>query len=186
MRASIPQQAKMPAEAIMAMQIISGAVLACIYLLLPALFLLFYHRASVRATCQRRDPQTRWTDRCPMPVLALSIILGFSAVSMPLSAAVYSVPLFGVFMSGAVGAVVMLLIALAMAYLARGTYRLQMAAWWGTLLLWIVGTLNMAVTFSQTGLMEMYEKMGMPPAQLEMMRKSGFAETMSHWGPWMA
>ena len=43
----------------------------------------------------------------------------------------------------------------------------------------------MAVTFSRTGLMEMYEKMGMPAAQLEMMRKSGMIESMSRWGPWM-
>ena len=94
-------------------------------------------------------------------------------------------PLFGVFISGAAGAVVILLIALVLAYLAWGTYRLQMAAWWGTLLLGIAGTLNMVVTFSRTDLMAMYEKMGMPADQLEMMRKTGFVELMSHWGPWM-
>ena len=49
-------------------------------------------------------------------------------------------PLFGVFVSGAAGAAVILLLALVLAYLAWGTYRLRMAAWWGMLLLWIVGT----------------------------------------------
>ena len=33
--------------------------------------------------------------------------------------------------------------------------------------------------------MEMYEKMHMPAAQLEMMRKSGMIELMSRWMPWM-
>jgi hypothetical protein len=61
-----------------------------------------------------------------------------------------------------------------------------MAAWWGTLLLGIAGSLNMAVTFSRTNLMEMYEKTGMPADQLEMIRKTGFFESMSHWGPWMS
>ncbi len=187
MSASMEQQGngKMPPEAVVMIQIITGAFTACIYILLPALFLLFYQRASVRATCQRRDPQIRWTDRCPMPVLALSILLSFSAVSMPLSAAYgWVMPVFGVILSGAAGAAAILLLTLVMAYLAWGMYRLQMAAWWGTLLLWIVGTLNMVV-FSQTGLMEMYEKMQMPAAQLEMMRKSGMIETMSRWMPWM-
>ena len=186
MSASIAQQGKIPPEAIMAMRIVSGAVLACIYILLPAVFLVFCHHESVRATCQRRDPKIPWTDRCPMPVLVLSILMALSVVSM-FSVLAYGcvMPLFGVFISGAAGAVVVLLMALVMAYLAWGTYRLQMAAWWGTLLLWIAGTVNMAVTFSQAGLMEMYEKMGMPAAQLEMMRKSGVVETMSHWGPWM-
>ena len=141
---------------------------------------------SVRATCQRRDPQIRWTDRCPMPVLALSILHASSAAMWMPAMAVYGcvMPVFGVILSGAVGAAVILLLTLVLAYLAWGTYRLQMAAWWGTLLLWIAGTLNM-ITFSQTGLMEMYEKMNMPAAQLDMMRKSGMIETMSRWMPWM-
>ncbi len=193
MSASIEQQIKqqgqgkmMPPEAMMAMRIISGAVLACMYIVLPAVFLLFYQWPSVRATCQRRNPRSCWTDRCPMPVLALSIIMAASVASMLLMPAYGCVmPLFGVFLSGASGAMVGLLITLVLAYLAWGTYRLQMAAWWGTLLLFIVGTLNMVVTFSRTDLMKMYEKMGMPAAQLEMIRKTGFVESLSHWGPWL-
>jgi hypothetical protein len=186
MSASIVQQGKMPPGAMMAMQIILGAVMACIYILLPVGFLVLCHRESVRATCQRRDPEIRWTDRCPMPVLALSIMFALSVVSMS-SVVAYGcvIPLFGVFISGAAGAVVTLLITLVMAYLAWGTYRLQMAAWWGTLLLGIAGSLNMVVTFSRTNLMEMYEKMGMPADQLDMVRKTGLVEAMSHWGPWM-
>ena len=124
-------------------------VMGCIYILLPALFLIFYHRESVRATCQRRDPQIRWTDRCPMPVLALSILCALSALCMP-TMVVYRpvMPVFGVVLSGAAGAAVILLMTLAMAYLAWGTYRLQMAAWWGTLLLCIVGILNMVHIFA--------------------------------------
>jgi len=184
--ASIAQQGKMPPEGMMAMRITVGVVMACIYILLPGVFLVLCHHESVRATCQRRDPKIRWTDRCPMPVLALSIILGLSVVSMSSLVAYGCVmPLFGVFISGAVGAVVILLIALVLAYLAWGTYRLKLAAWWGTLLLWIVGGLNAVVTFSRIDLMEMYEKMGMPADQLEIMRKMGFFESMSHWAPWM-
>lgn len=183
---TMAQQGGMPPETIMAMRIIGGAVLACIYILLPGVFLVLCHRESVRATCRRRDPKIRWTDRCPMPVLALSIIQALSVVSMS-SVVAYGcvMPLFGVFISGAAGAVVILLIALVLAYLAWGTYRLQMAAWWGMLLLVSAGTLNMVVTFSRTDLMEMYEKMGMPADQLELIRKTGIVESMSHWGPWM-
>jgi hypothetical protein len=186
MWAPFAEQGKMPPEVIVTMRIITGAVLACIYILLPGVFLVSCQQESVRVTCQRRDPKIPWTDRCPMPVLALTIILALSIVSMP-SAAVYGwvMPLFGVFISGAAGAAVMLLMVLVAAYLAWGTYRLQMAAWWGSLLLGIVGTLNTVVTFARTDLMQMYEKMGMPADQLEMIRKMGLVETMSSWGPWM-
>jgi len=180
------EQGKVPREAMMAMLIFLGAVMACIYILLPAVFLFFCHHESVRATCQRRDPKIRWTDRCPMPVLALSIILALSVASMTGVVAYGPVmPLFGVFLSGAAGAVVIVLIALLLAYLAWGTYRLQMAAWWGTLLVGIAGTVNMVLVFSRTDLMELYEKTGMPADQLEMMRKTGSVEFLSHWAPWM-
>ncbi len=153
---------------------------------MPALFLIFYQRESVRATCQRRDPKIRWTDRCPVPVLALSILMALSVVSMP-SALVYGpvVPLFGTFTSGPVGAAVILLVTLAMAYLAWGAYRLKMAAWWGMVLLCVVGAVNVAVTFSRRDLMEMYQAMSMPAAQLEMMQKSGVIEIMSRSMPGM-
>jgi len=185
--AAIAQQGQMPPEMMMTMRIVTGAVLACIYILLPGVFLILCHNESVRATCQRRDPKIRWTDRCPMPVLALSILFALSIVWMPAAVAYRCViPLFGVFVSGAAGAVGILLITLVLAYLAWGTYRLQMAAWWGTLLLAIVGTLNTVVTFSRTDLMQMYEKMGMSADQLEMIRKMGLVEMMSQWGPWMS
>ena len=66
-----------------------------VMLVLPAGFLLFYQRASVCATCQRRDGQVRWTDRCPLPVLAVSVLMAFSALCM-LSMAV-GWPVFPVF-----------------------------------------------------------------------------------------
>jgi hypothetical protein len=187
MSASIAQQQpKMPPAAIVIMQVVMGAVMACIYILLPGLFLVFYQRESVRATCWRRDPQVRWTDRCPMPVLAVCILHGSSALCMPLSAAYYGfvMPAFGHILSGAAGAAVMLPLTLVMAYLAWGTYRLKMAAWWGTLLLWMVGIVNMG-TVSQTLLLEMYEKMRMPAAQLAMIRRSGMIEMMALWMPWL-
>lgn len=181
-------QVKMPQEVIMVMRIVTGAMMFGIYILLPTAFLLFYQRASVLATCRWRDPQIRWTDHCPMPVLALSVLMAFSAVSMLFSIPANRcvMPLFGGFVSGTVGAIVIVLIVLALMYLAWGTYRLQMAAWWGTLLLWTVGIVNMVMMFLQTNLMEMYEKMRMPATQLEMIRKSSFIELVSRWGLWIA
>jgi len=185
MSATVGQQAKLPPEMLVILQVVMGGFLGCIYVLLPALFLVFYQRESVRATCWYRNPQTCWTDRCPMPVLALCLIYVMSLLGMPSAAANGCVvPVFGNILTGAAGAAVILLMTLIFACLAWGTYRLQMAAWWGMLLLGIVGILNMLM-FSQTGLMEMYEKMQMPAAQLELIRKSGMIEMMSRAMPWL-
>src|SRR5688572_8421786 len=43
-------------------------------ILLPLVFFLFYRRDDVRATCERIDAKPRWTDRVPLPVLALVMV----------------------------------------------------------------------------------------------------------------
>jgi hypothetical protein len=178
-------QGNVPREVVMIMQVFMGLVVGCMYVVLPGGCLALLHHESVWVTCLRRDPKVRWTDRCPMPVLALSIILVFWIASFAqLVAYRCVVPVFGVLISGAKGAVVIALSVLALASLAWGTYRLQMAAWWGTLLLVAVGIASGVFTFSRIDLMEMYEKMGMPADTLDQMRKMHIGELMSQWGPW--
>jgi hypothetical protein len=181
------QHVKMSSSSILVMQIFTGAILFVIYILLPGLFLLFYNRASVRATCQQRDQKFRWTDRCPLPVLALSVIMAYSAFSMLMMGFNnFVICLFGVFISGLWGAVFSLLMMELLICLAFGTYKLKMAAWWGTLLLWLAGSINMFVISSRGNMMEMYEKMGYSEQQMEMIRKlwdnGGFSIMMI----WMA
>jgi hypothetical protein len=183
---AIAEQGKSPAAAITALRTMINVILLVIYVLLPGLFVILATPRSVRQTCYRLDPKIRWTDRCPMPVLALTIMLAFAAVSMPTLIAYKCVmPLFGVVLSGTAGAAAIGLIALALAYLAWGTYRLQMLAWWGTLLYGLAATLSSAVTFWRGDLMQMYEKMGLPAEQIERIRKMGIVETMSQLGPGM-
>lgn len=130
MMSSMPDQAKMPPSALFAVRLVTMAIMAVIYILLPGLFLIFYQRTSVWATCQRRDPKTRWTERCPLPLLALSIMLGYSAVFMPFQLTYGGgvAPFFGSLVSGAAGAAMILAAAVIMAFLARGTYKQKMAA----------------------------------------------------------
>jgi hypothetical protein len=187
MSASIAQEGKMPPEVTMIMAAAIGAFTGCFYILLPGGFLLLCQSTAVRATCVRRDPKVPWTDRCPMPVLPLSIMLALTAISMPLALiSGNAMLLFGVFLSGPVGAAAYLLIALFMVCLAWGTYRLKMAAWWGMLLTGIAGGVNTVFIFSGNNLMTLYEKLNMPPEQLELFRKTGFFVAMSRWGPWMS
>ena len=95
------------------------------------------------------------------------------------------VPLFGVVLSGTAGVAATVVLGLVLAYLVWGTYRLQRTAWWGLLLFGLAGTANMAVTFSRVDMMKLYERMGIPAEQLDLIRKMGVADMMSRWGPAM-
>ena len=132
---------------ITAMLVAMFAVKAVFMLLLPAAFLVFYQRASVRATCQRRDPRACWTDRCPMPVLAVSLTLALSGAWMLCAVVSQPVlPLFGQLLAGPAVPALMLLMALIAIWLAWASYRLKMVAWWGTLLLCAAGTVSSLLT----------------------------------------
>lgn len=183
---SLVPQVNVPPQAMLMIQIITGSLMGCIYLFLPGLLLVGYQRESVRATCLRRDPQVPWTDRCPMPVLPLVILHALTAaLCMPATAFYGSVvPAFGTVITGAGAVLVIVLMAVAIAYLAWGMYRLQWAAWWGTLLLYVVGTVNTAM-FTKASLTEMYEAMHLPAAQWEMIQKSGMIDLLDCWMPWM-
>ena len=42
------------------------------FVLVPAVWVFFYKSRHVKATCEARDPVTRWTDACPLPVFTAS------------------------------------------------------------------------------------------------------------------
>ena len=176
----IAQEAKLPPEAVVVMQIVMGGMLGCIYVILPGIFILFYQSRHVRATCESRDPRVRWTDKCPLPVLAVSLLLGFGAFST-IGVLAYGavVPWFGTLLGGLGGLGVVLTNALLLGVFAWGTYKLKKWAWLGTMALLAVWGVSAVITFSRVSLLEMYEKMNFPEAQLELMQKYDMFEKMN-------
>ena len=147
-------------------------MLLVMYILIPGAFVLFYRSPHVRATCEARDPKVRWTDRCPLPVLGLSLALGFWALGM-LSMGLYNwvLPFFGLLLSGWAGAAVVLASALLLGWIAWGAYRLQPSAWWGALLFVLLWATSLAATFSRVNFLEFYTRMKMPMEQIRLMQQ---------------
>ena len=171
--AQMSQDPNLPPAALKIVKIIMFGTLSVFYVFLPAVFLFFYRSPHVKATCEARDAQERWTDRRPLPVLALSLLFGFWALSM-LFLAFYnwSLPFFGFILNGPAGAAAAIVLILLSAYVAWGTWHLRMAAWWCAVLSTLLWTLSTLVTFARMDLMDMYEKMNFPPEQIEMMKQT--------------
>ena len=53
--------------------VIALLFLGVFFVILPAVWIFFYKSRQVKATCEARDPVARWTDACPLPVLALCL-----------------------------------------------------------------------------------------------------------------
>jgi len=148
--------------------IVQGIFSLIIYVILPGIWVLFYRSKNVRITCEVRDPVPRWTDRCPLPVLAVSIWAAFGAVTMLIFPFLDGgvLPFFGVFLSGISGIAVCLVIAVLWGYSARALYRLEWTGWWIFLVGMCVLSLSAVVTYLRHDLSEMYRLMGYPEQQV--------------------
>jgi hypothetical protein len=168
----------MPSSALAAVMIFMFAFYGVLFVILPAIWTFFYHSRQVKATCEARDPVTRWTDACPLPVLALCLWLLF-AVPMLLLMPIAShgvMPFFGLLLTGLPGTLLCLAIAALWIFAAGLLYKLDVRGWW---LIFIVMAAFMAsalLTFAHHDILEMYQLMGYSEAQIELMKKSGLLE----------
>jgi MFS family permease len=168
------ENGQMPKAAVMAVECTVITIMGIFYIVIPGLLILFYSGRNVKATCERRDSKIRWTDKCPLPVLGISIVNAGWAVSM-LWMAIYNwtVPFFGSILSGTSGAAATLALSLLLAYTAYGTYKLNMKAWWCALMIILGWSLSTIITFSCVSMQTYYDKMGFSGKQLESVKQYG-------------
>ncbi len=142
-------------------QVIMVAFMLLFYIVIPGALFLFYRSPHVRSTCEVRDPKGRWTDHCPLPVLALSLLTSFGAVgTLALLGFRCVFPFFGFLMDGAGGCVRILALSGTMLYLGRGLYRLQIDAWRLLLAVIVIMANSGTITFWRIDLVTMYTSMG--------------------------
>jgi hypothetical protein len=159
-----------------------GAIMAGMFLFLGAFFVLcpliwifFYQSPHVKATSEARDPVTRWTDACPLPVLALSLwLLPGASMMLFLPFTAHGVtPFFGMFLTGLSGSFLCLVIAAIWAYAAWLLYKLDVRGWWLILMAVLVVLVSTVLTYARHDMIEVYHLMGYPEAQIEQIQKIG-------------
>ena len=166
----------MPDGARVVALVVAVGILSVMFVILPGLLVLFYRSRHVKATCDARDPVVRWTDACPLPVLALSLFLVFGVVSMIPMLLVYHgvMPFFGMLLSGVPGTALILAMIAVWGYCARATYRCETTGWWVLLISFGVLMASSILTVARVDLMEMYRMMGYPEQQIEQMKRYSF------------
>jgi len=158
-----------PASAARMVTVFITALVAFFYIILPFVFILFYGREDVRATVETNDTKVRWTDRAPLPVLGVSLVLAFGAVVLIANAARPVIPLFGTVLTGAPATLTVLALAALLAFVAVQLYRLKESAWWTLVLLQLIGGVFAAVTLTRTDINRVYEQMGVMTPQIRAM-----------------
>ncbi len=177
------QGAAIPAQMQVVILLVAVGVIGLFLIAVPIVFVCFYQSRHVKATCEAFDPVPRWTDACPLPVLALSLWLGFGALALLLSPLSVNgvLPVFGRLVPGLLGCLGYLAVGGVCGWLAWSLYRLRWTGWWVAVALTCLGAASNFITFSRVDLVEMYRLMGYPEQQLDMMRQTGLMQ-----GNWVA
>jgi len=166
---------QMPRQIAAVMKYVMIGFVAVFHIIIPGVFVLFYGSRHTKATCEHRDTRIRWTDKCPLQVLAVSLMSGCGAVCMPLMGFYgWVIPFFGFILTGFVGAVVALVTSVLLGYVAWGMYRSSVKAWWCAVVMMTAWGVSCCVTVSQVNLMDVYKKMNLPDQQLEVMKQFPF------------
>lgn len=168
-------QPVMTAAAITGMIVFMVIFFGVFFVLVPALWTYFYNSRHVKATCEARDPVARWTDACPLPVLAFSLWTWLAVPTvLVLSLTGRAVmPFFGMFLSGLTGGLACLLIAAVWGWSGWRLYRLDVRGWWLILIAMTLFLVSTLLTYSHHSIIEMYELQGLPQAQIDQIQKMG-------------
>jgi hypothetical protein len=158
-------------------------IMGVIYIVIPGVLFLFYRSQHVKATCEALDPQVRWTDGTPLPVLAICLWLPFTSAVLVMMALAYHgvLPFFGSFLSGPSGAVVYLVMAGVFAYATWAMYHLRWIGWWLVTVSMCLFAISAFLTYSRHNIDEVYVLMGYSDAELAQLRQFNFfqGKTMS-------
>jgi hypothetical protein len=168
-------QPALPAGTQSVIVVLTMLMMSVIFVILPIVWVLFYKSKNVKATCEAHDPVVRWTDRSPLPVIAMSLWLALCAPLMLMMAAAYRgvVPFFGMFISGPLGSALYVVLGLLWGYSAWALYKLDRRGWWIIFATMALFGISAFVTYSRHDASELYALMGYPEAQIAQMEKFG-------------
>ncbi len=143
--------------------------------LIAGAFVLFYGGKNVKATFEARDPRLRWTDKCPLPVLVLSLSYGLIALSALVGLYADSpIPFFGAVLTGPASKAYYAAQLAVAAYLALGTYHLTRKAWFVSVAMTLFLGISAVVSYTTIDMITLFRAMNVPFDQIAVMRDQGW------------
>ena len=148
--------------------LIAAILVGLSYLVVPGLLIRFYGSRNARLTFESKDPRSYWTERVPIPILVLCSLYLFYSIALHVPIFFNGVfPLFGTFLSGLHGILLLDVSIVCLVFLAWSTLRLRIWAWWVALIYFGVMTLSSITTLFKSSYAEILAVMNFPPREIE-------------------
>ncbi|HVZ65341.1 MAG TPA: hypothetical protein VG936_12280 [Lacunisphaera sp.] len=172
-RAMQNQARPLPPAAVVVAKVVTVMTIVVFYILLPGTLVLFYRSRHVKQTCETRDPIARWTDRCPLPVLAMVLLQAFGgAYILTMFRIGAALPFAGTLVTGWPARLIWYVFGTFSLWAAWGFYRLKPVAWRVyTVGILLFGTSSL-VSLLRVDLLDYYRAIGFPEAQIERLAAS--------------
>ena len=152
-----------PAAAVLAL-----VVLGLSYFVLPGLVIRYFGSPKAGRFYEAADPGTRWTDRIPARIAVLSILYSFCVFGLLVLLLLKGIfPVFGTFVYGTGGIVLIAVTTLFFVLLIWGTLRQRIWAWWGACLLLGLLTVSAVSAFLCTGYSAVLAGLSFPPSEMQ-------------------
>lgn len=140
------------------------------YWIFPGLLIRFYRGRNARRTFEVKDPTSHGIEKIPQPILVLSALFLFFTVMMHLLILFNGIfPVFGVFIFGLPGIVLIDISIACLLCLAWGTLHQKRWAWWGAVVLWGSFTISLWITFINTSYAAMLSGLEFPAREIDML-----------------
>ncbi len=143
--------------------------------LLPVLALWFYRSDRVRLVFEEHDSNRYWTEKFPLPLVALLLL--FVIIIMVMHIAIFfqsMFPIFGRIMLGRQSVYIVSLCILIMGILIYGTVRLKTWAWWSSLAFVSLLTISSVMSFARHSFYDIIIMMKLPAYEMELLDKLEF------------
>ncbi len=157
-------------------QLVTIGVASLFFLiLLPILALWFYKSEKVRLVFEEHDSNRYWTEKFPLPLVALLLL--FVIIIMVMHIAIFfqsMFPIFGRIMLGRQSVYIVSLCILIMGILIYGTVRLKTWAWWSSLAFISLLTISSVMSFARHSFYDIIIMMKLPAYEMELLDKLEF------------
>jgi hypothetical protein len=151
---------------------VTGAAAVIFLILLPLLGLRFYRSEKVRSIFEAHDPNRYWTERTPLPVLALLLLFGIMILVLHIGIFFQSMfPVFGQILLGRSMVYVYSACILITGILIYGTARLKTWAWWSSLVFLSLLAVSTILSFSRYSFSDLIQMMDLPAYEVDFLNR---------------
>lgn len=142
-------------------------ILALSYLVVPGLLIRLYNSRNIISTLENKDRKDYPIERVPIRILIISLLYLFYIIMLHILIMFNGIfPVFGIFVFGLEGIILLDITIFCFYLLAWGTIQRRIWAWWGSIVIVGIFTLSAVITLLKTRYLDILSGLRFPQSEI--------------------